>query len=468
MNMRWSFAWSIVAAFPLFVTPVTALAAQADGASAPAQPSGPPNGAASTTPAAGTGGTGAASATAVPVGSSPAGATNAGDDDGSMTIRASRNMDMQQFAESSQQELTVAGARTRYALNLFGDIQLGASSRSEGLRRPNPAFAVGVFDMLFTANLEKNFSMTSEFSATYEPNSPLAELERLHLRWKPSKHFFIEAGRFHTDLGYWNVAYHHGRYLQLTVERPRMILLHGGLLPVHWIGAQAGVSVDVGKGAITLIGSVGTARERAGSGSHGLHGSAFTGINAVHGKLEFSGFLHRDLKFGVSGVYDRIPDEAAFVRPGLPNQSIDEKIANAFIALPSVPFIFISEAYGIEHTLNSSALPENVGSKWRTLGAFALLGYQIGRFTPYLRGEIIKSEVGAYIFDPFYVPEPNGTSGFSVTLDSKEAVVGTRIDVSDWCAVKAEYQLMTGVGTRRADLPTPAIHTGTVSWSFGI
>lgn len=417
----------------------------------------------------GAGGTVGAGAGATVTPPTPATPPAGDDDDSVMTIKASRNMDMQQFAESSQQELTVAGAKTRYALNLFGDVSFGAASRSEGLRRPDPAFAVGVFDMLFTANLEKNFSMTTEFSARYEPGTPLAELERLHLRWKPNKNFFIEMGRFHTDLGYWNVAYHHGRYLQLSIERPRTIALHGGLLPVHWIGAQMGVSAKVGPGTLSLIGSVGTAREKQVSGGHSTtHGSAFTGVNAVHAKAEAAGYLHRDLRVGVSGVYDRIPQEEASTRPGLPDQSIDEYVGNAYIAFPSVPFVFISEAYVIQHRLNDSARPVNVGSKWRTIGAFALLGYQLGRVTPYVRGEYINSQVGAFFFDPFYIPEPKASGPFPVSLDLKEIMLGSRIDVSDWCSLKLEYQFMTGVGTRRPELPQPGIHTGIVSWSFGI
>lgn len=387
-----------------------------------------------------------------------------------MTLKVSRNMNMQQFADSSQQELKIAGARTRYALNLFGDAQLGAATRSEGdLRKPTPAFAVGVFDMLFTANLENNLSMTAEFSASYEPNAPLAELERLHMRWRPSKHFFIEVGRFHTDIGYWNEAYHHGRYLQLSIDRPRTILLHGGLLPVHWIGAQTGVTATLGRGSVSLIGSVGTAREEIGTGSsHLVHGSAFDSVNGVHGKLDFSGYLHRDLHFGVSAVYDVIPDEPTFTRPGLPDQSINEKIGNVYVALPSVPVVFIAEAYAIEHTTNHTAHPENVGDRWRTFGAFALLGYQIGRVTPYIRGEYVGSQVRAPIFDPFYYPEPKSPAGFAVSLDVKEGVLGTRIDLSDWSSLKFEYQVTGGIGTRRSDGPTPLIQTGTGSWSFGI
>lgn len=390
-----------------------------------------------------------------------------------MTFKASRTAtNMQEFSEASQQELKIAGKRTRYALNLFGDLQFNASSRSEGdARKPLPAFGLGAFDMLFTANLENNLTMTTEFAATYDPNNPLAELERLHIRWRPSRHFWFEAGRFHTDVGYWNVAYHHGRYLQLTVERPRTILLHGGLIPNHIIGANMGVAANVGSGVITMTVSGGTFWEQIGSGhaAHGgAHGQNLTSVNGVHGKLDFGGYLHRDLHFGVSGIWDRIPDEPAFNRPALPDQSINEAIGNAYIALPTVPTVFITEAYVIQHSLTANAKPENVGSKWRTYGAFALLGYTIGKFTPYIRGEYISSQVGAYFLDPFYIPDAKSGFGLPVTLDVKEGIAGTRIDISDWCAIKLEYQIMAGVGTRRPELPKPLIHSGVASWSFGI
>jgi hypothetical protein len=391
------------------------------------------------------------------------------DDEGAITIKTSRNMDMQKFAESSQHELTVAGARTRYAINLFGDVQFGVASKDEGIRKSDPAFAVGIFDMLFTANLEKNFSFTSEFAVGYEPNTSLATLERLQLRWQPSKHFYVDVGRFHTDIGYWNVAYHHGRYLQLTVDRPRIIALHGGLLPVHTTGAQVGASADIGSGKLNFVVSGGNMREPlASSGGHNTHGSALANTNGIHGKVEFANFLHRDLRFGASATCAQIPEEPAFQRPILPDQSMEEKIGGVFIAFPSQPFYFISEGYAIQHSLNGTARQENVGSKWRTLGAFALVGYQFGAVTPYVRGEYINSQVGAYFFDPFYVPDPKSGGPIPVSLEVKEILAGARFDVSDWCSLKAEYQFMTGVGTRIPTGAHPGIHTGIVSWSFGI
>lgn len=481
--MRSLFARSVLAAMPIVF-----LSSSAFGQGAPSSPpsgSGPAvggglgdTGAGSTTspttsgPSATTPGAlpPTPTATPTPTPAPTAAAPPQGDDDeGVMTVKASRNLDMQQFAEASQQELKIAGARARYALNLFGDLQLGMASRSEGdVRRPDPAFAVGVFDALFTANLENGISMTSEVTFQYEPNTSIATLERLQMRWRPSKHFFVDVGRIHTELGYWNVAYHHGRYLQLTTNRPRTIELHGGILPVHWTGAQVGVAGDVGPGTVTVIGTVGAAREKIGSVGHSLHGSALSSINGVHGKLDFGGYLHRDLHFGVAAVYDRIPDEATFVRPGLPDQSIDEKVGNVYVALPSIPVVFISEAYVVEHSLTSDARPENAGSKWRTYGAFAMFGYRIGKVTPYIRGEYVASQVGAFIFNPFYFPEPKSSAGFPVALDLKEGVLGTRIDVSDWSSLKLEYHVTGGVGTRRPELPTPIIHTGIASWSFGI
>jgi hypothetical protein len=403
----------------------------------------------------------------------PAGGTvtppPAEEEDLSMTFHATRPKDMQNFAEGSLQEIQIGKTKPRYAMNLFGDVSFGASSRSEGDTRPDPAFAVGVFDMLFNAELESKILATSEVTFQYEPNAPLAELERLHIRWKPNKTFFLEVGRFHTDIGYWNVAYHHGKWLQLPIERPRTIQLHGGLLPVHWIGAQSGLSAPVGKGTITLVGSVGSARDPIGSGAHQGHSTAFTPVNGGHVKLEAAGIGLADLHFGVAGIYDRIQGEPAVVRPGLPDQGIDEYVGNVFVAVPSVPFSLIAEAYEIQHQIPKGDLSSGqAGAKWRAYGAFAMMGYAIGRVTPYIKGEYVTSKANTALPDPFFIPEPKSVHGPSVALDLVEGVIGARIETSTWSSLKLEYRLTTGQGNRRADLPKPAIHTMTAGWSFGI
>ena len=435
---------------PPEIPPFRAGSSPSPSAAAPTPPDAPAHAPLDATAA---GGAGAAAGTAPP-------AAAAEEDDMSMTFHAKRPKDMQEFAADSLQEIHVQHIKARYALNLFGDIALGAQSRSEGDTKPAPAFAVGVMDLLFNAELNGSILATTEISFEYEPNAPLAELERLHLRWQPNKIFFVEAGRFHTDIGYWNVAYHHGKWLQLPIERPRQIALHGGLLPTHWVGAQAGLALPVGAGALRLVSSVGSARDPIGSGGHLSHGTANTPINGVHVKLESAGIGVENLHFGVSGVYDRIPAEQAFTRPALPDQGINEYIGNAFIAYPSVPFTFLAEGYYIVHQVP--------GNAWGTYGAFALLGYNIKRVTPYLKGEYIASARDSDIPDPFYIPEPLSVHGPAIAQDLVEGTMGMRLDATTWSTIKLEYRVTAGQGTRRPDLPTPIIHSTTASWAFGI
>ncbi|WP_394841496.1 hypothetical protein LZC95_31030 [Pendulispora brunnea] len=446
---------------------------QEDSAAQPAPAAPTPSGPTATTPATGT------AAPTTPSAAPSAGTAPPGDegDDLSMTFHSSRTADMQQFAEGSLQEIHIGTAKPRFALNLFGDMSFGVANRAEGNVRPDAAFAVGVFDMLFNGELDGKILATTEVTFQYDQNTPLAELERLHLRWKPVKEFFVEAGRFHTDLGYWNVAYHHGKWLQLSIERPRVILLHGGLVPTHWIGAQAGLNIPVGSANVALVGSVGSSRDPLpeNGASHNAHGTAFTPVNAGHFKAELAGLGLKDLRLGVSGVYSRIRAEPSTVRPGLPDTPMDEFIGNAYIAYPSLPFTLITEGYVIEHRVSSGALSSGLaGAKWRTYAAFAMIGYTIGRVTPYIKGEYTYSKKNVDQADAFYIPAPTSPNPPTVTLDVVEGTVGTRIDTSTWSALKLEYRITGGTGTRleydqaRNKLDTPVIHTVTANWSFGI
>lgn len=407
--------------------------------------------------------------------------TAAGDDEDEdedvMTFTATRNTSMDTFAAKSLREIEVGTVRPRYALNLFGDFSLGALSRSEGdHRKPDPAFAIGVFDMLFSSQLGKQFFLTSEVTFRYEPNNPFVELERLHMRWAPNDYWFVEIGRVHTDIGYWNTAYHLGSYLQTPVNRPRSILLKGGLIPLHLIGASTGGMIPFGKQTkLKMVVGAGSTRDPLSSVQSNTFSSSYTPVNGAHAKIEVEGLGLKNLRFGASGLLTRIASEPAVVRPVYPDERLDERMLGAHIAYPSEKLTFISEGYVIEHkALGSVAAGINEGEKWRSLVAFALLGYRFGQFTPYLMGEYIDSQRSSNLQNPVYVPQPRGRVPPGITLDLIEGSAGVRWDVTDWSAIKLEYRNTQGVGTRHTqdslgnELRTPMIHTVTGNWSFGI
>src|SRR5438270_359961 len=65
------------------------------------------------------------------------------------------------------------------------------------------------------------------------------EVERSIIRFEKNDHLKISFGRYHTPINYWNTAFHHGAWLQTTINRPEMVQFGGSLLPVHFVGALA-------------------------------------------------------------------------------------------------------------------------------------------------------------------------------------------------------------------------------------
>jgi hypothetical protein len=364
-----------------------------------------------------------------------------------MHVTASRPADMESFAAKSANETRIGMTKTRYSLNFFGDT---FASIDGGTRRNAfTAFGVGGFSFLFNADLGGVIRATAEPAIEFDDqNQPGIDLERLTLRAKLSD-FWVEAGRSHADFGYWNVAYHHGKWLQPTIARPRVVRFEddGGLLPIHWVGAQVGWSRNIA-GDVTLTASAAVGNSRGKIVDDIQNVAPKRSEKQGYGKLEVKGLLHRDLRIGVSALYGRIPSQNATDRPALPDTAMNEYIGNAYLAFPSDPFFLIFESYAIRHSAPIRS--------WETYDAFVVAGYAVPPLTPYLSFERLVMTNGN---DPFFVPDP---AAVIPELDVMEGIVGLRIDVSTWSAVKAEYRLT------RFPFPGETVHTGIASWQFGI
>jgi hypothetical protein len=366
-------------------------------------------------------------------------------EESSITFRAPRARTMEELSEASTQELHLGASRARYSLNFFGDVSAFAGSPMA----PDlyPSFAIGAQDLLLRGELGSHIVAQTEIAIEAHPEGVVLDVERYHVRWQWEP-FFIEAGRVHTVFGYWNNAYHHGRWLQPSIDRPRWVAFEDdhGILPVHWVGLDVGAKVKTASGTWNVVASIGNGRGKIVDDVRTT--GDYQSMKAFHGSVEYVGLFLPDLHIGVSGIFDRIPPQPAAIRPALPDVFIDESIVGAHIAYPSVPLILIAEGYFIEHLQGSQ--------RWETFGGFALLGYAFGSFVPYVRAERIASAGG---LDPFFVPDPaaQGVDSF----DTVDALAGLRFDLTDFTALKAEYQYTKAFDTSQVT------HLGTINWSWG-
>jgi hypothetical protein len=353
---------------------------------------------------------------------------------------------MDQVAESSEQELHFGHTKARYSLNFFGDFSFGLYSPRDGDHQPS--FLLGDQDFLIRGQLGNHLVATTEFGIGFGGTSEASvDLERLGVRWQDT-HFFVDAGRTHTDIGYWNDAYHHGHWLQPTIDRPRWVRFEdeGGLLPVHWVGVSAGASMNVGAGTLRAAVSVGNGRGKVVDDIR--NGTDYSPDKAVHGLIEYLGLGVPDLRVGISGIYDRIAPQSAQDRPALPDQAIQEFILGAHAAYSGYPLLVICEGYLITHSAADRV--------FRTYGGFGLAGYAIGAFMPYVELSKIAGSGGS---DPFFMPDPALATG---TFDILDAIAGFRIDLSGWSALKFEYQFTHA--PHQHELPS---HAGVANLSWG-
>lgn len=78
------------------------------------------------------------------------------------------------------------------------------------------------------------------------------DVQRLQFGWHFDTDDTVWLGRYHTPIGYWNTAYHHGTYLQTSISRPGIVEFEGGEgpLPTHFTGLFWEGSMPLADGAM--------------------------------------------------------------------------------------------------------------------------------------------------------------------------------------------------------------------------
>jgi hypothetical protein len=221
----------------------------------------------------------------------------------------------------------------------FGSVNWGATNET-GV--PN-SFALGQFALFATSTVSERVSVLAEVVMESSLTTRVVtDLERLQLTFRLNDHFHVSAGRYHTGIGYYNSAFHHGSYFETPIGRPRVFAFEdeGGVLPVHEIGISAGGTVPGTDSTVVYLAEVGNGRTwntvPTDADATDTNNGKSTNVGASFRPGRWRGF-----EIGSSYYRDLIPDTN--LRP------VDHRIAAAFLVYKTPSIEVMAEYLRLTH-----------------------------------------------------------------------------------------------------------------------
>lgn len=289
----------------------------------------------------------------------------------------------------------------------FGDLDYVQEQGDPG------GFYIGQFVGHLSAGLSERFSLFSEVSATASDDGYNLEVERLFVRYDHSDLLKVSVGRFHTPLGFWNTAYHHGAWLQTSTKRPQIIKFGSEIIPIHYVGLITEGWVPVRDWNVKYQVGIGNGRYAniARAGDAGDINSNRAWLVSLSAKS-----LSLPIRVGASIYGDRVSPSFT--------TDVDETILSGYLVWMGDRIQGIAEFHHLHH--ESDTGPEHDTSE----GFYVQASYRlpiVERVTPYARIE--DTDIG-----------PNDPLLSGLGLDYHASVLGVRYDVAPNVALKGEYR----------------------------
>lgn len=290
---------------------------------------------------------------------------------------------------------------------------------SENFDMGNNFFTLGEFDLFMTSRLSNRISFLGEIVFEFESEETEIDPERLIIRYDVNNLLKINVGKFHLPIGYWLPTYHHGVWLQTTIDRPDIFSFEdkGGPLPSHATGAMLSGSALLEGFDLNYACAI--------SNGRGVNTTQIQVIDdrndkkALSLQLEVQPHIVEGLRLGPSVYYDVIPEDKT--NPNRESE-IREIIYGGHIVYTIKNIELLTEAFEINHDKFS-------GGVFNTFGGYAQFAYTMDKFKPYYRYDYIDYSND----DPFY---RNSELDF---LDTKKHTIGLRYELSHFNALKFEY-----------------------------
>lgn len=310
------------------------------------------------------------------------------------------------------------------AVHGFADVGLRRIGENNAVNRGRKGAALGTLDLYLTPSFGRVKTLIELAFHGNDAGAAEAEIERMQVGYTFSDAATGWIGRFHTPYGYWNTAYHHGAQIQTALTRPEFLEFEddAGVLPAHTVGAwltgvfprESGrIGYDVYLGNAPQIMTTGananqlTMRQR-GSTSH----RTSTGFNLWYEPTAIDG-----LRVGVHALRADVVDDAA-----APNRTL-LRMTGGHATYVAEPWEILGEYYRLRNQDRSGATGSHSSH-----AAYAQVGYNVGRWTPYARAERAKYDRT----DNYFLALEGGRS-------YRRAVAGLRYDVDPKAALKVEF-----------------------------
>ncbi len=292
---------------------------------------------------------------------------------------------------------------------LFGDMTYSASERPDV-----SGFSLGQVVGHLSASLSDRLSGFAEVTLTPKATSVSAGVERLILRYDVSDRLKISAGRYHTPITWWNTAFHHGSWLQPSIERPRMVKFGTPLMPIHFLGVLASGNLPAGPTTVVYEAGIGNGRqaEIAQPGDAG----DFNQNRALVGSLRVRPLALPGLEIGGSGYVDRVD---------VGDGPVNEHILAAHAILQSRVDL-MAEFMRVFHRYDRAGAETFDTDAWYVEAGYRL-PEPVSELKPYGRLERISPPAG----DPLFQ---------DLGLDYENRLLGLRWDFADFASLKAEYR----------------------------
>ena len=249
-------------------------------------------------------------------------------------------------------------------------------------RAARNTFALGQLDFFVTSQLSDTISILGEVvMEAGGDNSMGIDLERLLFKWKPNDYLNLDVGRYHTSVGYYNTAYHHGTWFQTAVGRPQFLDFEdgGGIIPAHNVGIHVNGDVPSGSLGLGYILELGNGRAyneaNPGAVQNIVDGSKYKAFNVA--------FIARPealpgFQMGAGLYHDTLSPVLAAGTALAPVARTDELMFHAHAIYKGGPWEYLSEGYLVRHRTKGD-------SAHHTPAGFGQVAYKFDSLTPFLR-----------------------------------------------------------------------------------